>query len=157
MDWEGKVRVLASDASDRTLAAAFGGPLVADELAFRASVEQRSFDGYIWNATRQACDDALHALTYRGKLLWTPSAIEGLKVQLGYTKAHRTGPYLYVTARRWTACSVCIGPSTTRRTMWSTGSTGIPRSPPSPASSAVPVFRPPTPRRPRPRTARRCR
>lgn len=96
MDWEGKVRVLASDPSDRTLAAAFGGPLVADELAFRTSVEQRSFDGYLWNDTRQASDDAQHALTYRGKLLWTPSAIEGLRVQLGYTKAHRTGPYLYV-------------------------------------------------------------
>jgi outer membrane receptor protein involved in Fe transport len=96
MDWEGKVRVLASDPSDRTLAAAFGGPIVADELAFRASVEQRSFEGYSWNDTRQASDDALHALTYRGKLLWTPSAIEGLKVQLGYTKAHRNGPYLYV-------------------------------------------------------------
>lgn len=96
MDWEGKVRVLASDPSDRTLAAAFGGPLVADELAFRTSVEQRSFDGYLWNDTRQASDDAQRALIYRGKLLWTPAAIEGLRVQLGYTKAHRTGPYLYV-------------------------------------------------------------
>lgn len=95
MDWQGKVRVLASDPSDRTLAAAFGGPLVADELAFRASVEQRSFDGYNWNITRKASDDALESVTYRGKLLWTPSAIEGLKLQLGYTRAHRTGPYMY--------------------------------------------------------------
>lgn len=95
MDWQGKVRVLASDPSDRSVAAAFGGPLVADELAFRASVEQRSFDGYNWNITRGAADDALEAVTYRGKLLWTPSAIDGLKLQLGYTRAHRTGPYMY--------------------------------------------------------------
>ncbi len=95
MDWQGKLRVLASDPSDRSLAGAIGGPIVADELAFRASVEQRSFDGYTWNLTRQAADDAQVSAIYRGKLLWTPSAIAGLKVQLGYTRSHRTGPYMY--------------------------------------------------------------
>lgn len=95
MDWEGKVRLLASDPSDRNLAAAFGGPLVADELAFRAAVEHRSFDGYNWNLTRQASDDARESTQYRGKLLWTPKAIEGLQVRLGYTRAQRTGPYIY--------------------------------------------------------------
>lgn len=99
MDWQGKLRVLASDPSDRGLAGAVGGPIVADELAFRASVEQRSFDGYTWNRTRQAYDDALVSAIYRGKLLWTPSAIPGLKVQLGYTRAHRTGPYMYTYVR----------------------------------------------------------
>lgn len=95
MDWQGKLRVLASDPSDRSLAGAVGGPIVADELAFRVSVEQRSFEGYNWNLTRQASDDALVSAIYRGKLLWTPSALPGLKVQLGYTRAHRTGPYMY--------------------------------------------------------------
>lgn len=95
MDWQGKLRVLASDPSDRSLAGAVGGPIVADELAFRVSVEQRSFEGYNWNLTRQAADDALVSAIYRGKLLWTPSALPGLKVQFGYTRAHRTGPYMY--------------------------------------------------------------
>lgn len=95
MDWEGKARALASDPSDRNLAFAFGGPLLEDELAFRVAAEHRSFDGYNWNVTREAPDDSLETTQYRAKLLWTPKAIEGLQVRLGYTQAQRTGPYQF--------------------------------------------------------------
>ncbi|HBN87704.1 TonB-dependent receptor plug domain-containing protein, partial [Rheinheimera aquimaris] len=51
MDWAAKARVQFSDPSDRRIAFAGGGPLIEDELAFRAALEKRDFDGYVHNIT----------------------------------------------------------------------------------------------------------
>jgi outer membrane receptor protein involved in Fe transport len=99
MDWRGRARVLLSDPSDRRTALAGGGPLIADELAFRVAVEHRDFDGDIRNTTRDTGEDAVRSTTARAKLLWTPKAIEGLTTRLTFTRDDRDGPYMYAYAR----------------------------------------------------------
>lgn len=98
-DWSGRARVLLSDPSDRRIAFAGGGPLIDDVLAFRVSVEDRDFDGFTRNVTRNTGEDSVDSTLARAKLLWTPKNIEGLEVRLGYTRDNRTGPYLYSYAR----------------------------------------------------------
>ncbi len=98
-DWDARARLLWSDPSDRRVAFAGGGPLIADELAFRVSVEDRDFDGFTDNITRHTGEDAVDSTLARARLLWTPGAIEGLSVRLGYTRDNRLGPYLYSHAR----------------------------------------------------------
>jgi outer membrane receptor protein involved in Fe transport len=93
MYWDWRARVQASDPSDRNLAFAGGGPLVRDELAFRVSVEDRDFDGFVRNVTRNVQEDALDSTTARAKLLWIPQALPGLTAKLSYTWADRSGPY----------------------------------------------------------------
>jgi iron complex outermembrane receptor protein len=99
MDWSGRARVLLSDPSDRRVSFAGGGPLVDDELAFRLALENRDFDGYVRNATRQVPEDALDSTMARAKLLWTPKSLPGLTARLGYTRDDRQGPYMYVYSR----------------------------------------------------------
>ncbi len=98
-DWSGRARVLWSDPSDRRIAFAGGGPLVADTLAFRIAVEDRDFDGFTRNITRNTGEDAVDSTLARAKLLWTPGNIEGLSVRLSYTHDDRIGPYLYSYSR----------------------------------------------------------
>jgi len=93
MYWDWRARVQAADPEDRNLAFAGGGPLVKDQLAFRVSVEDRDFDGFIRNSTRGVQEDALDSTTARAKLLWMPQGIRGLTAKLGYTWAERSGPY----------------------------------------------------------------
>ena len=100
MDWSGRARLLVSDPSDRRVAFAGGGPLVDDQLAFRVAVEDRSFDGYVWNPTRGTAEDARESTTTRAKLLWTPAGIDGLVARLTYTRDDREGPYMYAYSRR---------------------------------------------------------
>ena len=100
MDWSGRARLLLSDPSDRRIAFAGGGPLIADQLAFRVAVEDREFDGFVRNPTRGDAEDALDSTMVRAKLLWTPTGVEGLTARLGYTRDDRNGPYMYTYARR---------------------------------------------------------
>jgi outer membrane receptor protein involved in Fe transport len=99
MDWRGRARVQASDPSDRRVAFAGGGPLIADELAFRVAVERRDFDGDIRNVTRDTGENATESTLARAKLLWTPKAVEGLSARLTVTRDDRDGPYMYAYAR----------------------------------------------------------
>ncbi len=99
MDWSGRARVLLSDPSDRRIGFAGGGPLVADQLAFRVAVEDRSFDGFVYNPTRGAMEDARESTVARAKLLWTPAGVDGLTARLTYTRDDRDGPYMYTYAR----------------------------------------------------------
>lgn len=99
MDWSARARVLLSDPSDRRYALAGGGPLVADELAFRVAVERRDFDGDVWNPTRHTREDALEGTNARAKLLWTPKGLPGLSARLTYIHDQREGPYMYTYAR----------------------------------------------------------
>ncbi|UBB25535.1 TonB-dependent receptor [Pseudoxanthomonas japonensis] len=99
MDWSGRARVLLADPGDRRVAFAGGGPLLADELAFRVAVEDRRFDGFIDNPTRGVPEDKRESTMARAKLLWTPKAIEGLAARLTFTRDDRKGPYMYAYAR----------------------------------------------------------
>lgn len=99
MDWNGRARVLWSDPSDRRIAVAGGGPLIEDELAFRLAVEQRDFDGYVDNPTRNTGEDKTDSVMSRAKLLWTPSALPGFTGRLSFMRDNREGPYMYSYSR----------------------------------------------------------
>jgi outer membrane receptor protein involved in Fe transport len=96
MDWAAKARVQFSDPSDRRIAFAGGGPLIEDELAFRAALEKRDFDGYVHNITRNEPEDEVDALSARIKLLWTPKALPGFSARLTHLRDDSEGPYMYV-------------------------------------------------------------
>jgi outer membrane receptor protein involved in Fe transport len=97
--WTGDARVLWTEHNDRTFSAAIGGPIIADELGVRLSVERRADRGIIYNTTRDEYSDALKSLNLRGKIKWTPSAIPGLEAVASYNRVRRNGGYLYEYAR----------------------------------------------------------
>ncbi|EKE79954.1 TonB-dependent receptor [Idiomarina xiamenensis] len=95
MYWDGRARVQWSDPDDKRLSVAVGGPLVEQELAFRVAADKRLFKGFIYNPTRDEYIDEVNSLLLRGKLLWTPKALDGLRVLFNYTRDKRDGPYMY--------------------------------------------------------------
>ncbi|MET3528331.1 TonB-dependent receptor [Phenylobacterium koreense] len=97
--WSGIARALVSDEDERTFSIAGGGPIVADQLAFRLAYQDRDADGFIRNTTLDRQEDPTRAKTLRGKLLFTPSVLPGLTVRAGVTHDERKGGYLYTYAR----------------------------------------------------------
>ncbi len=95
-DWSVKGRALVSSFDTTQFAIAGGGPLVADELAFRISAEKRDSDGYIYNPTRNAPENPVDSVSVRGKLLWTPSALPGFEARLNYHHFETKGGYTFV-------------------------------------------------------------
>ncbi|MDR6511585.1 outer membrane receptor protein involved in Fe transport [Novosphingobium capsulatum] len=95
MQWSGDGCVMWTSQDQRTFSGALGGPIVADELAFRLAVEHCADRGLLRNVTRGGYDDRLRSLNLRGKLLWTPAALPDLAGRLGYNRVWRTGGYLY--------------------------------------------------------------
>jgi iron complex outermembrane recepter protein len=93
--WDARVRAIIADPEDRAFAFAGGGPLIADQLAFRLSAEKRDSDGFIYNTTRDAPEDPIDTLTVRAKLLWTPTRLPGFEARLGYTRFESDGGYLF--------------------------------------------------------------
>lgn len=98
-DWQAKARALLSDRQEQSYALALGGPIVADQLAFRLSVQDRDADGFIYNTTRKTDEDPVRATTIRGKLLFTPSATPGLTVRASVIHDEREGGFVYSYAR----------------------------------------------------------
>lgn len=94
-DWSASARAIVSEYDTRSFAAAGGGPLIPGELAFRIAAEKRDSNGFIRNVTRGVPEDPLDSISVRGKLLWTPSAIQGLEARLGYTHFEREGGYTF--------------------------------------------------------------
>ena len=94
-----RARVNLASGDERTFAFAAGGPIVADQLAFRAAVEKKDSDGFVYNPTLKRDIDALDSLTVRGKLLFTPSALPGLKATLTYAHSDRDAGYQFTYAR----------------------------------------------------------
>jgi len=83
--WTGKARAQMTDkAGERRLGAAIGGPIIADQLAFRLAGELVRSDGLIFNTTTNKDADRRKSETLRGKLLLTPTAIPGLRVVATY-------------------------------------------------------------------------
>jgi iron complex outermembrane receptor protein len=98
-DWTARGRVLLSDADERSIAFAGGGPIVADQLAFRLAVEDRQSDGFIYNTTRQEDESAREATTVRTSLLFAPATTPGLTARATWTHDERSGGYAYTYAR----------------------------------------------------------
>jgi outer membrane receptor protein involved in Fe transport len=92
---QGKVRLNVASGDERSLGLAFGGPIIADQLAFRVAVEKKTSDGFVYNPILKRDIDSLDLTTLRGKLLFTPAALPGLKLLATYAHADRDGGYLY--------------------------------------------------------------
>lgn len=93
--WEVRARASYTDADESQLAIAAGGPLVPGELGIRVSAEKRDADGFTWNPTRNTHENPLDSMNLRGKLVWTPSSLNGFEARLGYTHYQRKGGYRF--------------------------------------------------------------
>lgn len=94
-DWDAHARARFTDAEDRNLAIAGGGPLIADQLAFRVSYEDVHEEGFVFNKTRNTSEDSLDARTLRAGLLFTPTALPDFSARLSYIHSEREGAYLF--------------------------------------------------------------
>jgi len=83
--WDSKFRVTYAELNTTQMAAAFGGPVVPDLLAFRFTIDRHESDGPATNVTRNEDDwDRTDTTTYRGKLLFQPTRWNGFSALLTY-------------------------------------------------------------------------
>lgn len=95
-EWTGRARLLLTDKDgQRRAGAAVGGPLIADQLAFRLAGEIARSDGLIRNVTLGKDGDERASETLRGKLLITPSALPGLRIVATYMHDRHKRGYFY--------------------------------------------------------------
>lgn len=83
-EWGGRGRIIVADDSRKEIAFAGGGPIVTDQLAFRVAAENVTSDGLIFNPTRNEDANFRDSRTYRGRLLFLPSAAPNLSVEALY-------------------------------------------------------------------------
>jgi outer membrane receptor protein involved in Fe transport len=95
--WNGKVRVMLTGPNgQRRAAAALGGPILGGQIAFRVTGEIARSNGLLYNATLHRDADPRKLETLRGKLLFTPAAVPGLRVVLTYMHdRHVRGAYAF--------------------------------------------------------------
>ncbi|MQP63732.1 TonB-dependent receptor plug domain-containing protein [Niveispirillum sp. SYP-B3756] len=86
-EYKGKARLIVGERGRREYAAAVGGGLVEDMLAFRLTAERADSDGYIRNVTRNEHADYKRLENYRAKLLFTPAGLPDLVVKLNASHA----------------------------------------------------------------------
>lgn len=98
-DFSSKLRVTYGLHGQQEFAGAIGSELIENELAFRISAERNEFDGDNFNTTRQENSAFNDNHTYRLKLLWEPSAIEGLSALLSYTENETNQGVQWINAR----------------------------------------------------------
>jgi len=95
-EWTGQARLLLTDKDgQRRGGAALGGPLIADQLAFRLAGEIARSDGLIRNVTLGQDGDKRASETVRGKLLVTPSALPDLRIVATYMHDRHKRGYFY--------------------------------------------------------------
>jgi len=94
-EWNGKARVmLTGPDGQRRAAAALGGPILGDQIAFRLAGEIARSDGLLYNTTLHRDADPRQSETLRGKLLFTPDAVPGLRIIATYMHdRHVRGAY----------------------------------------------------------------
>ncbi|MEM8985770.1 MAG: TonB-dependent receptor [Pseudomonadota bacterium] len=75
-EFGGRARFIAAEDGQYTVSAAVGGPVVADELAFRASLDYQTADGFISAPGLGITDDFDESEQYTGRLafLYEPSS-----------------------------------------------------------------------------------
>ena len=79
-DWEAAARAFGAEGNTFNVAAAVGGPIVDDVLAFRLSAEYQESDGFVANPVLGTDADFSQDLVLRGKLLFEPT--EALRFDL---------------------------------------------------------------------------
>ena len=84
---------------ERTAGIAAGGPIIADQLAFRVAVQKKKSDGFVYNPTLKQDIDAVDNIYVRGKLLYTPTALPDLKVLATYAHNKRDSGYEFTYSR----------------------------------------------------------
>lgn len=95
--WSGRGRLqLSAPDGARRGSLALGGPIVADQLAFRVSADLSRSDGFVRGETIGRRFDPRATETVRGKLLLTPQALPDLKVVVALTHARNIGGISYV-------------------------------------------------------------
>ncbi len=72
-EWDIRARGEIGNNGQRQIAAAFGGPIVEDSLAFRVAANYRESDGFIFNTFLNEVADATELKTVRLKLLMEPA------------------------------------------------------------------------------------
>lgn len=94
-DWTAKERLILADRDEgKRIAGVFGGPIAGDQLAFRLVGEASRTDGLIRNATSDADADQQRSQTIRGKLLFVPKAVVGLRIMGAFLRdRHRRGTF----------------------------------------------------------------
>ena len=84
-DWRGKARAMITDADgEYRLAAALGGPIVDDVLAFRVAGELARGDGLIKNRLTGGHYARTNSEVVRAKLLFTPAGADGIQIKAAY-------------------------------------------------------------------------
>jgi outer membrane receptor protein involved in Fe transport len=97
--FQGRARVNIASGDERTFALAVSGPIVQDQLAFRVAAEKKDSDGFIYNPTLKRDIDAVDNLYIRGKLLFTPTALPGLRAMLTVAHNDRDAGYQFTYSR----------------------------------------------------------
>ncbi|MCD5328254.1 TonB-dependent receptor [Chromobacterium piscinae] len=94
-DWEGALRAGYENRDGKvTLAGMISGP-ITDELAFRLTAEGLNGHGFIDYPGQMPWDGSqINHSSYRGKLLWKPSALPGLTAKLTVSHRKDRGEYL---------------------------------------------------------------
>ncbi|MEM8936973.1 MAG: TonB-dependent receptor [Pseudomonadota bacterium] len=77
-----KARVLIGNENSRQYSGAITGPIIADQVAFRLSADYREVDFEVVNQLNGTNTWFQDGLTLRGKLLFEPNALEGLRLEL---------------------------------------------------------------------------
>ena len=95
MDWDLRARAMIAEGDETQFAVAAGGPIAADQLAFRISIDQRNSDGHTYNPTRDAPENPLDSTLVRAKFLVTPSALPGFEARVNVTHYERFGGYAF--------------------------------------------------------------
>ncbi|MEH6487975.1 MULTISPECIES: TonB-dependent receptor [Hyphomonas] len=86
-DWSGRVRgIYTTEENAFRLGAAFGGPILEDQLAFRVAVEHQESDGFAYNPVRDEDLDRSDSFSARGTLLLEPASVPGLEILLSYSR-----------------------------------------------------------------------
>ncbi|MEM8767241.1 MAG: TonB-dependent receptor, partial [Pseudomonadota bacterium] len=86
-DWSARGRIEAAEYNTQRYSFAFGGPIVDQQLAFRASVDYRETDGFITNTTLDRDDvDRDETVNARAKLLWEPTERFDARLTYLYTE-----------------------------------------------------------------------
>lgn len=84
-DWRGKARAMITDADgEYRLAAALGGPIIDDVLAFRVAGELARGDGLIKNRLTGGHYARTNSDVVRAKLLFTPAGADGVQIKASY-------------------------------------------------------------------------
>lgn len=85
--WDFRGRLGLGEEGREEKAVAFGGGLVEDQLAVRVAAEQRDFDGFFKNTTRDDNSDFEQDEMLRVRLLAEPDALPELRALLTLTKS----------------------------------------------------------------------